>query len=285
MKYFVSYSNEKFNESLKKLEKSALKYGIDKSFIYNPDFILNTEFYEKNKIILDNPIGIGCWLWKPYVINYVLDKLNVGDYLLYADAGSEIISPLDDLLRICEQKDIVLFEVFGAKNYQWVKRDCFVLMDSDSERYANAEQVAACFILLKKTDFTVKIMKEWLEYCCNPNILTNIANVCGKEDYEGFKSHIYDQAVLSLLAKKYNIELFRDPSQWGNNIKLPKLREFFESVVDDKYLEGNIKINSPYKTLFNHHRGKHPEKKKIRLKRFIQICKRNYSTLKKFFEY
>ncbi len=39
----------------------------------------------------------------------------------------------------------------------------------------------------------------------------------GKPNLPGFKDHRHDQAILAMLAIKYGLHTFRDPSQWGNH--------------------------------------------------------------------
>ena len=59
--------------------------------------------------------------------------------------------------------------------------------------------------------------------------------------------------MLSLLAHKYECEIFRSPSQFGNHRKLPQFRvagEWLEAPYSEEPL-----VNSPYGTLVNHHRG------------------------------
>lgn len=45
---------------------------------------------------------LGCfhslWLWKPYIIYQMLGAIQDGDYLVYADAGSHLESPIHPLL-------------------------------------------------------------------------------------------------------------------------------------------------------------------------------------------
>ena len=49
-------------------------------------------------------------------------------------------------------------------------------------------------------------------------------NICGKENINGFLEHRWDQSILSLLAHKYNLELFRMPTQFGNHYKTKQYR-------------------------------------------------------------
>jgi hypothetical protein len=48
-------------------------------FFYSDSWLKKTEYYKKNKFILDQERGGGFWCWKPYVIYETLNKLNNND--------------------------------------------------------------------------------------------------------------------------------------------------------------------------------------------------------------
>lgn len=234
MKYLVNYATKNFYRSQERLNVSAQKFGIDQVFFYREEDLLGTEFYRKNREILDQPRGAGYYIWKPYVILDALSKVNENDMVVYCDSGIEIIDDLDPLFEIChKQGGIVLFQTHGHQNKTWTKRDSFVLMGCDSTEYWDAQQLMGGFSIFMKNERNIKFVEEWLHYCCNKFIVTDIQNVCGLENLPGFKDHRHDQSVLSILGVKHNIEIYRDPSQWGNGFSY---------------------ANSPYGTLLNVHR-------------------------------
>jgi len=244
-KYLISFATSEFLDSQKKLIKSAKQFGIDEAFSYSKREIIRTEFYARNKAILDCARGAGYWLWKPYCILDAMARVNDGDLILYLDSGVDVINNLSPLFDLCvRQGGILLFRGHGNLNRVWIKRDCFVLMNCDFEEYWNAEQVSGAYGLYIKCDRVVKFLQEWLNYGCNPNIITDSANTCGLDNFPEFKDHRHDQAILSLLVVKYGIRGFRNPSQWGEPHK-----------NDSRYAE-NTDSGSPYKTTFNHHREK-----------------------------
>jgi hypothetical protein len=237
-KYLVSFATTEFLASQKKLIKTAKKFGIDDAFSYTKKKIRKTEFYVKNRQILDCVRGAGYWLWKPYCILDAMSHINEGDLILYLDAGVEVMDDLSPLFDLCvRQKGILLFRAHGRLNRVWIKRDCFVLMNCDLEKYWNAEHITASYELYIKSDESIKFLQEWLHYGCNPNIITDSPNIRGLPNFPDFKEHRHDQAILSLLAAKHGIRRFRNPSQWG-----------------DPYKAENTDLNLPYKTIFNHHR-------------------------------
>lgn len=201
-KYFLTYSDQKYEKNRQKL----LEIGKNK-FICVPlsPKDIGTDFFIKNYKILTKERGIGYWLWKPYIILETLKKIKYGDHIFYLDSGDifnpSITSYMDTKLLI---NDIVLVPGVHPQR-KYTKRDCFHYMNCDTEEYWNFIQVEAGIILLKKTDFTLKFINEWLSFCEDERILTDIPNTSGKQNFYEFIDHRHDQSILSNLAKKYNI--------------------------------------------------------------------------------
>ena len=137
---------------------------------------------------------------------------------MYADAASHFIHSAKPLLElpITFNQDIIPFELEQLES-EWTKRDAYHFMATDPQGFEKSRQFLASFIVIRKSPGSVNFIKQYLKYCCNPNILTDLENICGLENYPGFRGHRHDQSVFSLLCKKYGLEGFRDPSQWGNS--------------------------------------------------------------------
>jgi hypothetical protein len=181
-----------------------------------------------------------------------LNKINDGDILVYADSGIEIVDNLSPLFELVEKdRDILIFNNRDHINKIWTKRDCFVLMDCDSAQYWESHHRFGSFQVYKKSPLSVKFVTDWLMYAQDERILTDMKNLMGKDNLEGFVEHRHDQSILTNLAIRNNIEMFRDPTQRGNYLKLPEFRK--DGEMYDYYSEKPY-INSPYGTLLNHHR-------------------------------
>jgi hypothetical protein len=88
-------------------------------------------------------------------------------------------------------------------------------------------------------------------------------NTTGKNDLGDFREHRHDQSILSLMAQKYRLPLYRMPTQYGNHYKTYpyRLNEEFNCV--NQYRQQQVKhyavvpyYNSPYFQLLDHHRSK-----------------------------
>lgn len=237
----ITYANEKYAQAAKLNIKTAKKVGkVNEAIFYSPKDI-EPSFYEEHKGILMQKKGNGYWLWKPYFIKKTLENMHEGDVLVYTDSAIIYRDKVSKLVDTMEQNHTNKMIFLLGKEYidaKYTKRDAFILMDCDTEKYYNTPQVNAAIIVLKKNEETVHFCSEWLKYASDRRILTDIPNTCGKENYPEFLMHRHDQSILSLLSKKYNTMFFRDPTQWGDK---------------SEYSE-EIKERSNYSCIFIHHR-------------------------------
>jgi hypothetical protein len=254
MIYLLTYGTRQFNKSKRTLCASALKHGADRTVSLSPSSIRKTEFYKTNRLTFQIARGAGQWLWKPYIIAEQLKKISENDFLIYSDAGIEIIADLNYLIRLCakSEKQILLFNSHNKPLKATTKRDCFILMDADTDFFYEQQECMGGFIVMKKNSFTTSFVNEWLNYATDPRILTDQPNTCGKENFASFNGHRHDQSILSILAIRYGLKFYRNPTQWGNFLKEEKYRipeEFvhleYSSVPD---------MDSSYPTILFIHR-------------------------------
>lgn len=214
-KYHINFAHGRYLTAQQYCSQSAKQAGFDEVISYRVEDI-DKDFYEKNIKIFNQSRGFAFWIWKPYLINKTLERMEDGDLLVYSDSGSYYQSSLQPLLdRIIKDKHGVLsFELNGLFEKCYTKKDAFVLMGLDSPEYYETSQREATYIWIIKNDFTVNLIKEYLEYAQNENIITDLPNMLG-DNYPEFKDHRHDQSIWSLLCKKYKIEPHRLISQHG----------------------------------------------------------------------
>lgn len=240
----ITYGDEKYKCAKRFNCKMAKRHGADKVILYGPEDI-DEEFKEKNSRIWNQSRGGGYWLWKPYIIQKNLLKMNPEDYLVYTDAGAAFIRPIRHLIQAMDKvgTDVMVFSLCHMEK-EYTKRDAFVLMDCDSIRYTDTFQTLGGYIILKRTERSERLVAEWLKYAQDERIVTDIPNQMGLPNYEGFVENRHDQTILSLLCKKYGIKPFRDPSQFGIDEALfPKdvqERSPYPQVIDS-FRDGSMK--------------------------------------------
>ena len=221
MKILINYANLNHFASQRRNSISGediarfdrvIEYGIND---------IDKEFKERNHNILSRLKGAGYWLWKPYIILKTLQEAELDDFVFYSDAGAEFIAPIDPLIELCrnDERGIILFHsdpVKENKECHSCKRDVFVIIDADKDKYTQTIPLLASFQLYKVSQYSISFVKAYLGYCEDERLLLDTPNISGLNNYNGFKFHRHDQSILSVLSKKWDIKSYRDPSQFGN---------------------------------------------------------------------
>jgi hypothetical protein len=203
----ISFASDNFVKQLKINRLTAIKIGkADEYFYYKPDDI-DLDFKKKNEDILSRKRGYGYYLWKPYIILKALrEKLNVGDFLVYTDAGIFYLDKVEKLIQfmISNNEDIWAERTIFLEK-QFSKRDAFILLDADSPIYTNTLQYISGMQIYKKSNISEIFLEKLLNYSQDKRIITDDPNTLGFPNYDGFIENRHDQTVLSLLIKKFRL--------------------------------------------------------------------------------
>ena len=200
-------------------------YGKEfKIIIFNKDDIDN-EFMIKNKSILNCSRGGGYWLWKSYIINETLKKVNDDDIVFYMDAKYYFINNFTNLyLEHMKNNNILVWKnkpnelVYYMKN--WCKMDVISKYNMFDKIFNdNAEDCWGGAIIVKKTIETIKYIQEWLDMCCIYENITDTPSII--ENSNLFIEHRHDQSLLSIVLHKYNIKLQYFEKKYLQNVRVP----------------------------------------------------------------
>ena len=217
-KYFITFACNCCEKSKVKATKSARDPGgFEFATVHDMDS-LSKKFRYTHSAILRQERGCGFWLWKPYIIlKTLIESMSDNDLLMYQDAGAHIIRDAGPLLKLSQDLEpgIIVFHTRFLEKI-FAKRDSFILMDMDDPRVYESYQRLASYVILRKNCQSLQFVMEWLAYAMDPRILTDIDNEMGKPNFPAFRENRHDQTVLSLLSKKWQLDEFRDPSQYGN---------------------------------------------------------------------
>ena len=220
----ITFGNSIFRRQIELNRKSALEVGeVDEHYAYNPHD-LDEAFKKKNKEILSRGRGSGYWLWKPYIINKtIIEKLNYGDYLIYIDAAMIFMNSSHLLIDFLKENNASMwFNRLTLKERKFSKRDAFIIMGVDKPYYSETNQYMAGIQIYKKSDYTIKFIQEWLNYCQDKRIITDDKNTLGEHNYQGFIENRHDQTALSLLIKKYGEANAGNPNMTPEEVKKRK---------------------------------------------------------------
>ncbi len=209
-KYFLTFSGGDINyfEALRRIEKQAESINLfDKIYAFSTyDLVKDDEFWDTHGNFISNyKRGFGYWLWKPYLILKILDKMAEGDILIYADSGCEIDirnkKKLLDLIKTIN-KDLVVGS-FTDIEKNWTKKDLITYLEMDDPKYLDTPQHQATVIGLKKCKQVMLLVNLWYKISSKYHYIDDSPSE--KQNYPSFQEHRHDQSIFSLLTKKFNL--------------------------------------------------------------------------------
>lgn len=254
-KILIVFSGAAYDETTKLIVERAPTMGADEVWVYDDKWLLEQDFLRlpSNRWLLDHPQkrGFYWYCWKPFIIMDALSKVADGDIIFYNDADSVPIADFSVLFDICNREDgIMLFAAQGHRHYKWCKKDCYVVMAQNEEKYFDVPAGVARFMLFQKGHWrTTQFMAEWLTYTLNPLANTFDPSVLAIEG-AGFIEHRCEQAILTNLAHRYGLSLHRECDDAGE-YQTPTMQHLDDrSFYDQLFLQIN-----PHKEKYTHEVG------------------------------
>jgi len=219
---FITFATDNYVKPRMRLVDELSNSGVKNIKVYGKEDISN-EFLMENYKIFKYRRGYGYWIWKPFLILKSLLESDENDVIIYIDSTDlpkdSFYSFINDHFK---DNDYLLFNNLRHESHDvWTKKDCFVLMDCDTEKFHNQVQLEAGVLGFRKTKFNIDLIKEWLYYCKNENIVTDLPNTCGLSNHKNFIEHRHDQSILTNLSIKYNLkknESSNDLVEYNNGI-------------------------------------------------------------------
>jgi hypothetical protein len=212
-----AYKSGLFIDTWPLWDRNRLQDEVPK-FFYNNRPILN----RKNK-------GFGFWLWKPAIIQSVLNNMQENEIAVFLDAGCQLnvtensINRFYEYCKFLESNDGLFMELkageFGFSNVTeaaWTKKQTRLALDPE-DRFADTNQYQSGIIFLKNTNKIREFIGEWLKMCQFENY--SLLHGPSSDELEGahFISHRWEQSIISLLAKKYELAAIPDETYWFPN--------------------------------------------------------------------
>lgn len=211
----LTYADEKYAGQQKALVERAKELNaVDRTIEANRQCIVESDFYEPNKAILDLQRGSGYWLWKPHLILETLKNMPEDDILIYIDSGDWISSDFREfLIRKMRNHNILLTEgSYPCSAY--TKRDVFVALGCDEPKYHNALQVEAGIVVCKKNADTIHLIAEWLKWGLVPALITDEPS--HHPNLPDFIDSRHDQSILSVMRVFHQIECTNEMRRYIN---------------------------------------------------------------------
>lgn len=239
MNYLISFGDDYFNYKKQILKKQAESTGwFDDVIIHSPETL--EEFFNQHKNFVTNSKGYGYWIWKPYIILDLLEKINEGDNIFYIDSGGCILEHrnkrFEEYLEMLNSTPILVFCDGGScgnppdykeKYFQKMKVLKRFSLEND-EDFLNSGQIEGGVFICKKSQESIDFVKEWL------NLVTedNYSLVNDDDDFEQlneYKGHRHDQSILSILSKRKKVNILGLIDTYG-------MGPFFSSRMSDNGL-------------------------------------------------
>lgn len=231
MKYFLSFGNQRFSKSRRRIIEEALEIGLFEDVNVETEAICDEEPF-KSLCSKYSKHGTGrgfyWYMWKPYIIYKTLLKINDGDILFYNDCGMQIfnrenvINKFNKLFELIQNEEkcptgIATFITEGAltqrREYMYNLVQIFKHFQVEKdETITHTQQCQAGVIVIRKSSESLKIIKEWFDLAFNkPAYFIGDIRIHPEykkeKQFDGFRDHRHDQSVWSILCKinKVNI--------------------------------------------------------------------------------
>jgi hypothetical protein len=221
---FLTFGDARMKASADRITAQALSMDIFDNIYVTNENNLSPDFVEKmHDRLIYGSRGFGYWCWKPQIILQTLQNMNDDDILLYVDVGCHLENGeialqkfQSYITKINESKTGILVNEITQKEFQYTKGDLFECFGVYNDmNFTHTKQRCATPMFVKKTELTLKIIKEWLYFHIENFYFTTDAP-SRVPNFEGFVENRHDQSVFSLISKKYDFIVFENKNEFIN---------------------------------------------------------------------
>lgn len=196
---FITYGDSRYVDRVQVISNEAVGTGVfDEVKAYNADF----PFPDAVRFYMDKfEKGGGFWLWKPLIIQDTLKNSEVGDVIVYADAGCTLLPHKDweRYFKKLERYDMVLFKLKG-KIGSWCARKVITAVSRTlNPKWLKKRPVMAGVIIVKNSGHNL-LIDEWADMATNhPTLFADNSIQQDRMENNQYRQHRHDQAVLNAL--------------------------------------------------------------------------------------
>lgn len=232
---FLTFGGPSSNyiKRVKTLCEQASNFGRFDRVIGATDRILRSDsvFWKKNGVFMNiNARGYGYYIWKPFLIQKILNQLNDGDILVYMDSGCTLnvqgIRRFDEYLEMITKPGpgMISFHMAHLPEIQYSKRALIEYLETTSTDLRSGQYVGGIQMMCKSPN-TVKLVNNWYSIANRHELIDDSRHPGG--EHGSFIDHRHDQSIYSLLVKKYGTISIPDEtyfgSDWGEGNAFPFL--------------------------------------------------------------
>lgn len=188
--------------------------------------ISDKDFWEAHgDFVSNNKRGWGYWIWKPYIVLQLLDRIDDDDVIVYADCGCQLNNTPNAMSRLQEYIDIAQTSVHGILSLcgkhpdlvesRFTKMDTAAAMQATDAEFLNTKQLIATTFVVRKCDTIIELFRACYDLCWTNNYHLINDHPSTLPNDPGFREHRHDQSIFSLLRKKRGTEWITDETYWA----------------------------------------------------------------------
>lgn len=221
---------DSFRLAARQLQCQAVNSGLFNNIFVQTDRLFHFDIrFPKNvkKFVKKNEKGFGLWIWKPYLINKYLDKIEKDEILIYLDAGCRLNfstknarSRFHEYVMLAYEHTSIAGQLkdgeWGQKDLSesaWTKSKVIESLELSRDK-VTSNQIQAGWQLYRKTDKNVEFVKLWLDLCTKNDFELIRDALPDEKNYPNFIEHRHDQSIFSCLYKKYEKFTIPDDTWW-----------------------------------------------------------------------
>lgn len=219
MNYFITYGDIYFEQAKVKLIDQARKIGFTNCRSYSP-LDLSKTFINATSKFIHLKKGGGYWLWKPFILKDIFDKMQYDEVLVYLDAGCEINingkSRLNQYIDIARRNNgIMAFYLKDKREYMFTNQNTFDYFKIKSyDEIYNSDQLLGGILIFVKTKKSELLINKFYQIAVeSPYLFADFAN---EVKDNRFIQHRHDQSVFSILRKQFGAVSIEDETYSSN---------------------------------------------------------------------
>jgi hypothetical protein len=222
-----------YEAEVQRLFKSAKDWNDIECVYLNNEFITSQPYYESHRDVLDKT-SFG-FTMKAIGFYETFKFMEEGDIAFFVDSNHIVAKDPTVFYDYANDNDVFIHDHIWVqyKNKHWTRRDTFINMGCDSERYWESLQMQCNIIGLKKTPKVQDFVTEYFNDALTYKIMFGENRY---PNFDGFREHRHDQSIFSILTEKYEFPYInRTQNVWAEYV-IPEIDTITpENPVDNSY--------------------------------------------------
>lgn len=225
---FATFAGGCLNGAQRRIGQEARDCGVFDEVHAFDQGSLGPEFWAVHRdFVKRSPRGYGYWLWKPYFALKLMETMSADDILVFADAGCTVNCKPVAKQRLLEYLEMVRSSPYGLLVFQlelheakYNKPDLLRYMHANESVY-DGRQIVGGIWALRKCQHTEFMFRLWYALGGNYHLIDDSKPLLpAVSKRHRYKEHRHDQAIWSLLVKKYGATILPDET-WPINESHP----------------------------------------------------------------